>query len=444
MIDVLFTYQHKAREMESLCLLKHELEKRGYTTAFFCTFDLNRIGKYYKKARAVITSSLYDEASLWFFVYDIAGSSNKVINLQWEQVLSNFDEANPNCFHNPKGPAKYALHLCWGDASRNRIVKGGVPENNAIATGAIHLDFLRPEMKSYFLSKDELAKEFNLNINHTWFLFISSFTMHNMTNEEFEDLVRSYGKEAIEMKQVTVKSKRIILQWLTKMIVEMPNVEFIYRPHPDETKDEDLLDMERVYNNFHIISAYSAKQWILQCEKVMLWYSTAAAEIAFTGKGFAILRPIAIPEEYDISIYRGAKYTQDIDSLREFLQNETVQMPLDHNILDRYYFKDINVPTYIKIADLIEDTLHTSKYDLQMQPHKLIVATQIILKRIKYLVKDVFSKIFIQYIEKMPIFGKTMAYHVSMKERMIRDFPKNFADENEISNIMKRLNKIIS
>lgn len=444
MIDVLFTYQHKAREIESLCLLKHELEKRGYTTAFICTFDLNRLGKYYKKARVVITSSLYDEASLWFFVYDITGFSNKVINLQWEQVLSNFDEANPNCFHNPKGFAKYALHLCWGNASRNRIIKGGVPENNAIVTGAIHLDFLRPEMKSYFLGKEELAKEFNININHTWCLFISSFTMHNMTDEEFNDLVRSYGKEAIEMKQVTVKSKRIILQWLTNMILEMPNMEFIYRPHPDETKDEDLLEMERIYSNFHVIYAYSAKQWILQCEKVMLWYSTTAAEIAFAGKGFAILRPFAIPEEYDISIYRGAKYIQDIESLREFIQNKIVQLPLDINTLNSYYFKDLNVPTYVKIADLIEDTLHTSKYDMQMHPHKVMVSAQLLLKRIKYSAKDILAKIFKQYAAKMPIIGKTMAYHISMKDRMIRDFSKNFADENEISGIMKNLNQIIS
>jgi len=444
MIDVLFTYQHKAREIESLCLLKYELEKRGYTTAFCCTFDVNRIGKYYKKAKAVVTSSLYDDASLWFFVYDIAGYSTKVINLQWEQVLSNFDETNPNCFHNPKGLAKYALHLCWGNTSRNRIVNGGVSENNAIVTGAIHMDFLRPEMRSYFLSKDELANRFNLNKNHTRCLFISSFTMHNMTDEEYEDLVRSYGKEAIEMRQITIKSKRIILQWLTKMLSEMQNMDFIYRPHPDETKDEDLLELERIYSNFHIISAYSVKQWILQCDKAMLWYSTAAAEIAFAEKGFAILRPIAIPEEYDISIYRGAKFIQDIDSLRQFLQNKTDQLPLDLNVLNSYYFKDINVPSYVKIANLIEDTLHTSNYDMQMHPHKLMVAAQVNLKRIKFSAKNIISKSFKQNAIKIPFIGKTMNYHIAMKDRMIRDFPKNFADENEISSIMKKLNRIIS
>ncbi len=444
MIDVLFTYQHKAREIESLCLLKYELEKRGYTTAFCCTFEPNRIGKYYKRAKTIITSSLYDDASLWFFVYDIAGYSPKVINLQWEQVLSNFDETNPNCFHNPKGSARYALHLCWGNASRNRIVKGGVSENNAIITGAIHLDFLRPEMKSYFLSKGELANEFNLNKDHIWCLFISSFTMHNMTDEEFEDLVRAYGKEAIEMKQISIKSKRIILQWLTKLLSEMCNIDFIYRPHPDETKDEDLLEMERIYSNFHIISAYSAKQWILQCDKVMIWYSTAAAEIAFAGKGFAILRPVVIPEEYDISIYRGARFIQDFNSLREFLQNRTDQSPLDLNVLNSYYFKDSIVPTYVKIADLIEGTLHTNNYDMQMHPQKLIVDAHLLLKRIKYSAKEVISRILKQYAAKMPLIGKTMDYHTSMKTRMIRDYPKNFADENEISSIMKKLNQIIS
>lgn len=444
MIDVLLTYQHKAREIESLCLLKYELEKRGYTTAFCCTFDLKRIGKYYKQAKAIVTSSLYDDASLWFFVYDIAGFSPKVINLQWEQVLTNFDETNPNCFHNPKGSARYALHLCWGNASQKRIVKGGVPENNAIVTGAIHLDFLRPEMRSYFLSRDELANEFNLNKNHSWCLFISSFTMHNMTDEEFADIVRSYGKEAIEMKQISIKSKRIILQWLTHLLSEMQDTDFIYRPHPDETTDQDLLEMERIYSNFHIISAYSARQWIIQCDKVMLWYSTAAAEVAFAEKGFAILRPIAIPEQYDISIYRGANFIQDIDSLRKFMQNNIDKLPLDLNILNNYYFKDSNVPAYVRIVDLIEETLHTSNYDMKMQPHKLIIAAHMLLKRIKYSAKNILSGILKQYAAKIPLIGKTMDYHISMKSRMIRDFPKNFADENEISRIMKKLNQVIS
>jgi len=234
------------------------------------------------------------------------------------------------------------------------------------------------------------------------------------------------------------------LQWLTKMLSEMQNMDFIYRPHPDETKDEDLLELERIYSNFHIISAYSVKQWILQCDKAMLWYSTAAAEIAFAEKGFAILRPIAIPEEYDISIYRGAKFIQDIDSLRQFLQNKTDQLPLDLNVLNSYYFKDINVPSYVKIANLIEDTLHTSNYDMQMHPHKLMVAAQVNLKRIKFSAKNIISKSFKQNAIKIPFIGKTMNYHIAMKDRMIRDFPKNFADENEISSIMKKLNRIIS
>ena len=31
-LDFLFIYEHKVRELENLCLIKYELDKRGYKT----------------------------------------------------------------------------------------------------------------------------------------------------------------------------------------------------------------------------------------------------------------------------------------------------------------------------------------------------------------------------------------------------------------------------
>jgi len=210
MTDILFTYQHKPREIESLCLLKLEMERRGFTTDFICTFVPNRLLSFFKKAKLTVSSAMYNTDVLWFFVYDIVGFTKKVINIQWEQVLTNYDEANPNCFHNPKEFAKEVVHLCWGEEPKKRIIKGGVSNENAPITGAVHLDFLLKEFNGYFLNKKELSQLFNIDYQVDWCLFISSFTLHNMTEEEFKQLLNSFGDDAYEFKQITFINDFII------------------------------------------------------------------------------------------------------------------------------------------------------------------------------------------------------------------------------------------
>ena len=37
MIDLLINYEHKVREIESLCLIRNEMEKRGFSVEFTST-----------------------------------------------------------------------------------------------------------------------------------------------------------------------------------------------------------------------------------------------------------------------------------------------------------------------------------------------------------------------------------------------------------------------
>ena len=77
------------------------------------------------------------------FVYNNVGRLNKVVNLHWEQVLSEEQENSP--FFNCGQSASYAMHTCWGRQARDRIVKYGVPIENTAITGPIQMDFLRDQ-----------------------------------------------------------------------------------------------------------------------------------------------------------------------------------------------------------------------------------------------------------------------------------------------------------
>lgn len=444
MIDILFTYQHKPREIETLCLLKLEMERRGFSVEFLCTFVPNRINSFYKKAKLTVSSAMYNNDVLWFFVYDIIGFTKKIIDLQWEQVLSNFDENNPNCFHNPKDYAKEVVHLCWGTEPQKRIVNGGVSIENAMITGAVHLDFLLKEFNSYFLSKFDLAEIYNIDYQAEWCLFISSFTMHNMTEEEFSQIVSSYGEEAIEMKRISILSKLHLLSWFEKALIEYPETIFIYRPHPDETNDESLLQMAKKHFNFKIIPDLSVKQWIKCSERIYTWYSTAATDVAIAHQGFDILRPIEIPLPYDVSIYKNAKFIIDEESFLKSFQTKLQQNPLDSDLLHRYYKNDDYYPAYMRVADILEHSLTSTDLDLKKHPTEISVNFELLKKTIRKTIKDLLLNWMGKHAIKIPFYEKSMANSIAFNERLNRDLPKNFATKYEIETICSKLRPIVN
>ena len=119
MIDFLILYEHKARELENICLLKIELENRGYSVEILNIHEIKRLRYlFWKKPKVLITFALYDDQDFYGHVNSIVGNINKVVNLQWEQVLS--EKAIENGLYNPKGKAALAVHLSWG----KKIMKG--------------------------------------------------------------------------------------------------------------------------------------------------------------------------------------------------------------------------------------------------------------------------------------------------------------------------------
>ncbi len=438
MVDFLFSYQHKAREIEALCLIKVELERRGYIVEFVCTFDPKRIG-FARRAKPVVTvaSALYDDDSLSFFVYDIAGFCNKVVNLQWEQVLSIDEEQDVHGYHNPKGSAKDALHLCWGRASQERLIKNGVPERNALVTGPVQMDFLNEKMRGYFYNKEELAHKFQLNPQCKWMIFVSSFTLTNMTQEEFADIVASVGNEAIVMKKVAIDSKRTILGWFRSVILDFPEMEFIYRPHPDENGDVELLELAQNNANFHIIPDYSVKQWVIACDRIFTWYSTAIADVYFAGKTCEILRPIEIPYKYDMSIYQGGRFIANYESFSAVLSQGSTDFPLKEDLVKHYFDAYSDTFSFSKVCDVLEKVYSSLDYQMKI-PIKL---------KLRNLLYRNYNRLIgllsILPYKKLFFFSKDImrriAHFKGTLERVKKDSQKNIASSEEIETIIKKL-----
>ena len=112
-LDFLILYEHVVREYESILLLKAELARRGYTVELRQLLDRKKL-KYFtlKKPKVLVSSCMYDDEALNSHVYNNIGVCNKVVNLHWEQMLS--DTQEEGAWFNFGGNAKKCVQTCWG------------------------------------------------------------------------------------------------------------------------------------------------------------------------------------------------------------------------------------------------------------------------------------------------------------------------------------------
>ena len=74
-----------------------------------------------------------------------------------------------------------------------------------------------------------------------------------------------------------LKSKAIILEWISKICESRKDIVFIYRPHPAEISYQ-AEKLEKKLDNFQVIGDKSIKQWIVISDKVYTGNSSTFVE----------------------------------------------------------------------------------------------------------------------------------------------------------------------
>lgn len=361
-MDFLICYEHIVREIENDALIKHELERRGYSCKIihFNDIDLCRhMGK--EKAKVVVTPWLRYDTNVYRFLC-LAKKPYKLVNLQWEQVYCSNDLKHG--LANTTGQALNAYHMCWGNNSRNRLIEEGVQEGNIAVVGAIHMDYGRPLFKDYYLSRETIAGEYGLDASKKWNLLVSSFAYANYGDDAVRRMEKSLNLSMAKYVEIHKQSQKLTLDWVEKLL-QTYDCEFIYRPHPSEKVDQRLNQMEKEYPHFHVISDRSVKQWARICDKVNLWISTSNAELLSMGIDFAILRPEPIPEDFEVESMRNEDF---ITNCEDFIRFNTLCTTTDSAVIadklrriDHFYSYDPNYPAYKRTADYLEQVLKSEK-----------------------------------------------------------------------------------
>ena len=363
-LDFLILYEHTVREYESDLLLKLELERRGYTAEIRQLLDRKKL-KYFtwKKPKVLVSSCMYDNEAINSHVYNNIGRCDKIVNLHWEQMLSDTQEAGD--WFNMNGNAKKCVQTCWGRRTADRLIAHGMEEKNTPVTGAVMMDFLRPEFAGYFKSKEQLCAEHGLDPAKKLHLYISSFGYASMTDAEVKELSEMAGTDFSGFAATNRVSMAETLAWFDRYLAGHPEVELVYRRHPSEWNSPALADLSQKRPNFHVIFSDSVKQWIVAADSISIWMSTAIAEVYMAGKSCHILRPAPIEHEYDPVIYAGAKYVTNYEDFAAAMAEDAPPFPIERQVIEGY-FDPSPVPAYKRMADLLEQVRNEPPRDEPM------------------------------------------------------------------------------
>lgn len=459
-MDFLITYEHKAREIESVLLLKILLERKGYSVMLYPWYaETREMQEIVKKdpPKVFVISATYNEDNFRTFVTRVVGFANKIINLRWEQVFTVEDENIPidinlPAFY-PSGIVREVVHVCWGVEEQRQLIARGVKKEKAALIGHIGMDYLRPEFRNLMPSKEEISELYHLDLSKKWALFISSFTVYEYdkrTEQEHRTLTGNLGVEEVFIK-ACIESRKLLLEWFEHVLEEVNDTIIIYRPHPNEAKTpKELSALEAKYDNFRVISDLSVKQWINVSDIIYNWFSSSFADIAFLGKKSFLLRPYYISPEYD---YKALSIQPQISTYDDFYKSLNKSFYSDseknlefNSIIHEYYDNDMyGEPAYIKAVNLFEKVYNTSELDIHY-PIRFIIESKVL-----FLNRKILSYIN-WFLVKAPILKKTILkdwYKKRIenekfaKERLAKGFVRNVATQQEIDEMTEKLKKIL-
>lgn len=440
-VDFLLSYEHKAREGEAVLLIKQLLERLGYVVDTYSSYEAytkNRV-----KAKVVLVPAAYNTGVLNCFCFEKAGLCSKIANLQWEQLLSEEEEADLHAYHNPTELAKDVYHFTWGQRTKDRLIAAGISPDRCVLTGGIHIDYLRKEFSNTLMSKQKLAEVANLDANKPWTLMISSFTLANIDPVVIEQLKEVYSDSISCKLEWFKKSRNEVLLWIEYYVRQFPDKILIYRPHPDEINiGTDLFELEKKYSNFRVISMYSVKQWINQSDCCFNWYSTSAADVYYLNKPCLILRPFAVPEGQEVVIMKKGNFITSFDSFKKAVALEPGlwENPLNDSLFHEYYCNDFSdEPAFMKVVRQLLLMYHAPKgnmhYNLSFRLKWCLRKTKRMLKPVVFLCR------FMPFIDK-----KLKHYELNIantKSLLEKGFERNVISKREMEDSERQLAFII-
>lgn len=371
-LDFLFIYEHKVRELENLCLLKYELDRRGYKVKIIHIEDAEALKAmrpiYHTKV--VVTMACYQNSSIEWHTKNFV-KFDKLIDMQWENIVFPMDEKDEKAYKNYSGVAKEVVRISWGEMNRKRMLEVAKMDPKKVKLiGHVGMDFLREELRGYYRSREDVLERYGIPADKKIFLFISPYFSDHHTEDYLVEMCRRFGEGwRYYYQDCMLPSKKIILDWMSRICAQRPDVVFVYRPHPGE-ESAQAEEMKKKYPNFKVIGELSVKQWILISDKIYTGNSSTFVEAYFGKKMCYLLFPVAVPADYELAFLKNADKISEYGDFEKTTHDDDRPFPVSEQLIDEVYTIDWDKPSYVKFADMAEEVIRNPYYNLTKEQLK--------------------------------------------------------------------------
>lgn len=427
-VDFVFVYEVKNREVQAISIIGYELIKRGYTVEYVSAWhELHRSGHRVKAKVAILFEGYNDNVIK--FALSFIERCDKAFNMQWEQLLS------PRCLESDsiyylKGSAKCIYHCSWGEKNHRHLVDVcGIPEEKIVLAGHVGHDFLRPQLKGYYRTRESIFKEFGLDTNRRVILFIASFPP--MIQKEGLSMATN------ESRRVGQESRVKVIEWFKRYQKENSGCTIIYRPHPTEHLTDEFIQDLASDGDIRIISDYSIQQWIDIVDDILVWRSTSMADIYMAHKGCLYLNPVELPKRFEYFMMNNARRVTSYEEFTDGL-NGDYQFPISDEVMNDYYLID-DTPVYVKIVDKLVKIYEDDSVELDDSFFRERTEKG---NRTIHDLRNLYGFYKAKILYKTGIEKDGHAYEAALYDRNADK--KNYTSEKEIVMMMNRLDSILN
>ncbi len=295
-VDIIFLYEHVAREIDVVCAITANLRRMGFSVEIIHWPTGFPKALLQIEPEMVVLPFCYTEAS--FEAMLAYWKPSVFFNLTWEQL---FYPGNLKA-KTPRGvfATKHVLHHAWSKSYKDFLIQNDISPEHIFLNGQPAYTLYDEPYRDFFLSREELAKQYGLNPSSRWVLFPENYNWAFYSQATLEQFIESGQSpdDVKNMREFCNLSLKAVLEWCAK--ASHAGVEVILRPRPSVTSEEfhtfTKQILSEIPDRLHIIQEKSVREWILASDMVVSSHSTSLIEAAIAGKQVYILEPYAIPD----------------------------------------------------------------------------------------------------------------------------------------------------
>lgn len=296
-VDIVFFYEHVARELDVACLIAHLLKQQHglFVEVIQWPYGYHRVAAK-GRPKVVVLPFCYNSRSFEQCLLDWREAI--FFNMSWEQL---FYPGN-RVAKSPRGSfaRNHVIHHAWSNWFADFLREIGVLNGNIFVNGHPAYALYDKPYHSFFKSRKELASTYGLDPDKKWLFFPENYNWAFYSEETLARFI-SDGQSPTDvatMREFCRTSLAEVLRWLLK-ITQVDRFEVIVRPRPATTLEEFksvILSLSTEgLAGAHICKDETVREWILASDMVVSSHSTSLIEAAIAGKTAYMLEPFPIP-----------------------------------------------------------------------------------------------------------------------------------------------------